>query len=97
MIKDLSYSIAVKSVLIIDEFDEVVDEYAAVFGAKKKGVRVRGLGPAYHSLKAYILSATVEVFHSKLMKNVFKIPDKTIRTYRSVAEINKTPGLGEGS
>ena len=63
LIHDLNYEKANDKILILDEVDLMIEQYAALFttiDAKLNIIEYRGIAAAMHSKKNYTLSATIE-------------------------------------
>ena len=61
------------TVVICDEFDEMLKEHAIVFNKASSETKLSGLAPVYHFKRKYFLSATYDSYDLTVLKHTFDI------------------------
>ena len=94
MTPELTYSKVRGKVLILDEFDYMVDEQCVVFEEVFGKMQLKGFVNTMHAKKAYLFSATVEVFHRQFATILLGLNVSNIRQYPSMFKLADSDGRG---
>ena len=63
------------TVVICDEFDEMLKDHAVVFKTSGSEPKLSGLAPIYHFKRKYFLSATYDSYDLTVLKHTFDVDD----------------------
>ena len=63
----------ISTIVICDEFDEMLKDYAVVFNTIGSETKLSGLAPVYHFKKKYFLSATYDSYDLTVLKHTFDV------------------------
>jgi len=76
-------------VVIWDEIDEVIDKFPFTFveAADKKTFVVGGLAATGRAKCSIFLSATVEPYHDRFLKQVLKVKAESIQKFKGASEL----------
>ena len=75
------------TVVICDEFDEMLKDHAVVFNTVGSEAKLSGLAPIYHFRKKYFLSATYDSYDLTVLKNAFDVQEPNYHDCWSKQEI----------
>ena len=76
-------------VFLCDEFDFMLENQAVTYEkSHDQKLVLCGLPPIYHSNRAYLISATFDQYHKKLLNQVFDIEANSIIEMKTVQEVS---------
>ena len=61
------------TVVICDEFDEILKDYSIIFNTIGSDTKLSGLAPIYHFKRKYFLSATYDSYDLTVLKHTFDV------------------------
>ena len=84
-INEVKHEAVEPDVFICDEFDYMLENQAVTFAKNSANeLTLFGLAPVFHCSKTYLISATCDPYHTKLLNQVFGVHPNTILDMPSV-------------